>query len=65
MRPAVLAGLAASLAAAVGFFAVGLLLAGYAAVSSGVLWLALAGERARPSRWTPAEVEHDQRRHHG
>ena len=65
MKAAVLVGLFATLAAAVVAFAAGLLLLGYAAVGSGVLWLALAGERARPSRWAPAEVEHGRRGRHG
>lgn len=49
MKAAVLAGLIFLLTAAVVAFAVGLVLAGYAAIGCGVLWLALEGERARPS----------------
>lgn len=65
MRLAVLVGLLAALAVALVAFVAGLLLLGYASVGSGVLWLALAGERACPSRWEPAEIEHDRRVRHG
>lgn len=65
MKALVLLGMLAALAAAVIAFATGLLLLGYAAIGAGVLWLSLAGEQARPSRWKPAEVEHGRRRRHG
>lgn len=58
----VLTGLVISLAATVAAFTAGLVLLGYAAIGSGLLWLALASERARPSRWTPAEIEHGRRK---
>lgn len=58
MKGIVLAGMLLAFVVAVAAFAVGLVLGGYAAIGCGVLWLALAGERARPGRWAPAEVEH-------
>ena len=65
MKALVLLGMLAALVAAVIAFATGLVLLGYAAIGAGVLWLALAGGQARPSRWAPAETEHDRRRRHG
>lgn len=54
-----------SLAATVAAFAAGLVLLGCAALGSGLLWLALAVERARPSWGAPAEIEHDRWKHSG
>lgn len=65
MKAVVLAGMFVALVAAVTAFGAGLVLLGFIAVALGTALVAVAGRQARPSRWTPAEIEYERRSHHG